>query len=142
MKSVLAQDEWTTIQQEIWRTVEKYTEFILKGDVEHFLEFFHEKYSGWNNYDLFPVSKNDIKNELLYLPKREINSYEITPLSVNIFNDIAIVHYYYSVDYKSKKGIRKTKNGRNTDILLKHNKNWQLVADHVGVTAGVAEQLS
>ncbi len=55
----------------------------------------------------------------MHLPKRDIDNYKIAPVDINIFSEVAVVHYYYSVTYKEKDGNEKTKSGRNTDILLK-----------------------
>jgi ketosteroid isomerase-like protein len=128
----LSKLEWTKTQKEVWKNVETYTSLIMKGDVEGFLDYFHKDYSGWNYYELKPVNKINIKNELWNLPKREIDSYNITPVAINIFNDAAIVHYYYSATFKNTEGREKTKKGRNTDILLKQKDKWVLIGDHVG----------
>jgi ketosteroid isomerase-like protein len=129
----LSKREWTEIQREIWKNVETYTNLIMKGDVEGFLDYFHKDYSGWNYCELMPVNKTDVKNELWRLPKRKIVSYNITPVAINIFNDAAIVHYYYSAAYKNTDGKEKAKKGRNTDILLKQKDKWILIGDHVGL---------
>jgi len=133
MSLPLSKREWTKTQKEIWINVETYTNLIMKGDVEGFLDYFHKDYAGWNYYELKPINKTDIKNELWLLPKREIASYKITPVAINVFNDIAIVHYYYSAAYKNTDGKEKTKKGRNTDILLKQEDKWVLIGDHVGL---------
>jgi len=128
----LSKQKWTETQKKVWKNVEAYTDFIMKGDVQCFLNYFHKDYSSWNYYELMPVNKTDIKNELCHLPKRKISSYNITPIAISIFNDVAIVHYYYSVAYKNTDGKEKAKNGRNTDILLKQKDKWVLIGDHVG----------
>jgi len=112
-------DELSPKQKEVWCNVETYTSLIMKGEVKEFLKYFHKDYSGWNYKAFLPIKKNDIKNELLHLPKRDIDNYKIAPVDINIFSEVAVVHYYYSVTYKEKDGNEKTKSGRNTDILLK-----------------------
>ena len=84
----LSKLEWTETQKEVWENVEAYTDFIMKGDVKGFLNYFHKDYSSWNYYELMPVNKTDIKNELRHLPKRKIVSYNITPVAISIFNDV------------------------------------------------------
>jgi ketosteroid isomerase-like protein len=127
-------EHWTDIQKEIWRSVETYTDLILKGKVNQFLDYFHEEYAGWNDYDMLPVNKDDIKGELSKLPKYEIDSFSLIPLVINNFKDIAIVHYYFSIKYSEITGKNVNKNGRNTDILLYQNNRWVLIGDHVGFT--------
>ncbi len=128
----LSKKEWNPAQKEVWGNVETYTNLILKGDVKGFTDFFHKDYAGWNNCDLMPVNRTDIKKELQILPNRKIASYNITPVAINIFNDVAIVHYYYSTAYKNKDGLERSKKGRNTDILLRQKDKWVLIGDHVG----------
>jgi len=125
--------EWTETQREVWKNVETYTDLIMKGYVEGFLDYFHRDYSSWNYCELLPVNKTDIKNELWDLPIRKITSYNITPVAINIFNDVAVVHYYYSAAYKNTDGKEKAKKGRNTDMLLKQKDKWVLIADYVGM---------
>ena len=126
-------DKLSSEQGEVWKNVQNYTKLILKNDVEKFLDYFHSDYCGWNYNDLWPVYKSDLKNELWHLPKREILSYKLTPVTINTFDKVAVVHYYYSVVYKIADGGEKTKFGRNTDILIKQKNKWVLIADHVGV---------
>lgn len=118
-------------QNEVWNNVEKYTALIMKGDMNGFLEYFHNNYSGWNYNAFIPVRKADIKNELLHLPKREISSYKIIPMEIKIVKNIAIVHYSYSVSYKNGNKKQKEKYGHNTDILIKQKSKWMIIADHV-----------
>ena len=40
-------EQWSNKQQEIWQNVVTYTDLIMKGDVEGFLEHIHKDYSGW-----------------------------------------------------------------------------------------------
>ncbi len=131
MKNDLLQHKLSVDQKEIWKNVEKYTALIMKGNMDGFLEYFHNNYSGWNYKAFIPVRKADIKNELLHLPKREICSYRIIPMEIKIIKDIAIVHYSYSVIYKNEDGSEKEKSGLNTDILLKQDEKWMIIADHV-----------
>jgi len=126
-----ARKEWTKTQKDVWKTVENYTAKIMKGEVEGFLKFFHKDYSGWNYLEYDQVKKSDIKKELQNLPKVEVIDYNIDPVSIQIVNDIAIVHYYYSAKYKNPNGEQKSKTGHYTDILMKEEESWLLVGDHV-----------
>ena len=38
----LSKQTWTETQKEIWKNVEAYTNLIMKGDVESFLDYFHK----------------------------------------------------------------------------------------------------
>jgi hypothetical protein len=97
-----------------------------------FLKYFHKDYSGWNYFSEMSVKKSDVKKELNNLPKIEILSYNIEPVSIQIKNDIAIVHYTYSAKYRDAIGDIKSKNGNYTDILMKEDENWLIIGDHIG----------
>lgn len=126
----MAHPKWSNKQKIIWRNVENYTSLIMKGDVKGFLEYFHEDYSGWNYKEALPVSKTDIEKELQHLPKRKILEYKTIPVAINVFNDVAIVHYYYSAVFTNVDGNEKSKIGHNTDILLKQKDKWVLIGDY------------
>jgi ketosteroid isomerase-like protein len=130
MAQLLSKQEWTNKQKEVWRNVETYTSLIINGDVKKFSDYFHKDFSSWNFYDLMPISKTNIKKELQHFPKREIEFYNITPVSIKVFDDVAIVHYFYSAEYKNTSGKERTKQGRNTDILLKQKDKWVLIGDN------------
>ena len=57
---------------------------------------------------------------------------EIDPLTIKIYEDVAFVHYYYSMVRELPDGKKKTENGRWTDILLKQGNKWVLIGDHGG----------
>lgn len=124
--------KWSESQKEIWKNVETYTGLITKGNVKEFIKYFHADYAGWNYCEFLPVSKADVENELSSIPKCRPSSYKITPVAINRFNDVAIVHYYYSTTYNNANGKQFEKKGRNTDIVLKQKDKWVLIGDHVG----------
>lgn len=132
MSSLKSIENWSKTQDEVWKNVKDYTDLIMKGDIEGFLDYFHKNYSGWNNCEMIPANKANVKNELWHLPKSEILSYNISPVAINVFKDVAIVHYYYSAASKNRNGKINQINGRNTDILLKQKDKWILIGDHVG----------
>ena len=39
--------QWSAEQKEVWKNVLAYNELVTKGDVEGFLTYFHEDFSGW-----------------------------------------------------------------------------------------------
>lgn len=119
-------------EKKVWSTVQNYTKQIMTGDINSFLKFFHKDYLGWNYEEQMPISKTEIKNELLHLPKFTIISYKLSPVSIQIKNRIAIVHYYYTAKIKDKENKKIiSKAARNTDILIEEDNEWVLIGDHV-----------
>lgn len=118
------------LEKEVWETVTTYTELILNGNVEEFLKYFHEKYSGWNNLEPAPVDKQSIIYELKNnYSKKIVVNYDIIPISINIHNDLAIVHYYLN-EHTETNNCNNVKHY--TDILVKSENKWLLIADHFG----------
>ena len=131
MKKKQTKTKWTQVEKEIWEQVEFYTKLIIDGEVNQFLECFHKDYLGWNYFENHPISKDDIKNELSNLPSTKIISYNIDPVSIQVKNDVAIVHYKYSATFINSEGIEKSKSNRYTDILMKDEHKWVLIGDHI-----------
>lgn len=131
MKEKHTKIKWTQTEKEIWEQVEYYTKLIIDGEVNQFLDCFHEDYLGWNYFENHPINKNDIKNELSNLPSTKIISYNIDPVSIQIKNEIAIVHYNYSAVYVNSEGTEKSKSSRYTDILMNDENKWVLIGDHI-----------
>ena len=58
--------------------------------------------------------------------------YEINPVAIKIFGNVAIVHYYYTQVVKDAEGKQTTRSGRWTDILMKQDDRWVIIGDHGG----------
>ena len=69
---------------------------------------------------------------MLHLPRRKVIWYELIPLAISIFKEVAIVHYIYSVKYQDANGNEKEKSGKNTDMLIKEKNKWLIIADNIG----------
>lgn len=130
MNEVLVTEEWTKEQVEIWENVHKYTKQILYGDWKKAIRFFHSEYSGWNSGGLIPATKTDIINEFQKKGTKKILSYSLTPISINIFSNVAIVNYFFSIEFKNNNGDNKIKRTRNMDILLRQKEGWILIGDY------------
>ena len=132
VSSVFAQ-EWTPAQKEVWKNVSDYWAVMAKGDLNGFMEYFHPDYMGWDNESRVPSSKEETKKWLTYAYQGvKIPVYEIDPLVIKIYGDVAFVHYYYSMVKETQDGKKKNESGRWTDILLKQGNKWVLIGDHGG----------
>lgn len=130
MKKTSVKAEWTEEQSEIWEYVQNYTEQILCGNWKNAIKFFHNNYYGWNGKNLMPTTKVGIVNELQKTNKIKIIAYNLIPLTISVFPNIAIVNYFFSLEYKNSKGENKTKRTRNMDVLLYQQNNWILIGDY------------
>jgi len=129
--SVFAQ-EWNSAQKEVWKNVNDYWALMAKGDINGFMEYFHADYMGWDNDSKVPSAKEDNRKWLNYwMQGVKIPVYQIDPLTIKIYGDIAFVHYYYSF-VRERDGKKETESGRWTDILMKQGGKWVLIGDHGG----------
>lgn len=135
--SAVNAQNWTDEQKDVWAGVEKYWEAGASGDVNSFMEYFDDSYSGWSYSSKVPQSKasskkwieEDMKNNTSVL-------YSITPVSIWVKGDFAFVHYYYSqIDKNKETSKNRNSDGNWTDILMKKDGKWLLVGDHGGRTS-------
>ncbi len=130
----LQAQEWSPAQQAVWADVKAYWDLDSKRDLEGFLAYFHEDYSGWNYGDPVPGGKASARKWIAYeYSSGETLEYEITPLAIKIHGDVAIVQYFFTRAFKDAEGKRKRERGDWTDVLLKQGDKWVLIADRGGV---------
>jgi ketosteroid isomerase-like protein len=134
INSAFAQ-EWSKEQKEVWSNVEAYWEVSAKGDVDGFLKYFDESYTGWNFQGSTPSNKANTSKYIRWDMSNNKNVlYTITPASIWVNGDFAYVHYYFTTVDKNKEGKETWRGGRWTDILMKKGSKWLLVGDAGGRT--------
>jgi ketosteroid isomerase-like protein len=128
--------EWSEQQKEVWNNVETYMDLSAKGDLEGFLDYVHDDYSGWSNQDALPGNKASTRKFLSHIFKaRKILVQDLQPVAIKIHNNVAIVQYYYTRILKDTDGKEKNVSGRWTDILMKQGDKWVLIGDSGGPAA-------
>ncbi len=132
---VYAQD-WSAEQKEVWKNVEAYWALYAQGDLEGFLSYMHSDYRGWSYQSALPETKGTSRKFLDYSMKNaKTLVYDITPAAIQIYGNVAFVHYFYTTIEKELEGKAKTSSGRWTDILLKQGDKWVMIGDHGGQTS-------
>lgn len=132
--STLSAQEWSEEQKEVWAFVEDYSNAYANGNYEKFAGVFHEDYKGWG-YEAYVPMDRDI---VMKYVKMSMENYEVivstrVPLSIQVYDDFAVVNYIFHAMRKDKSSEEvKEGEGRWTDILMKDNGKWYLVADHGG----------
>jgi ketosteroid isomerase-like protein len=128
--------EWSAAQKEVWKVEETCMKLNIAGDTEGILTYFHPDYVGWINFGPVPQNKETTSKFMSYVIKtHKILVYDMQPLSIKIYGNVAIVHYYYSQIYKDAEGKEKTETGRWTDVFMKQGDKWLLIGDHGGPTS-------
>lgn len=130
--SITAQ-EWSDEQKAVWNHVEIYWDLILQKDSEGFKAYIHPDYSGWGNSEPLPGNKATLDKWLEYnLANNTWEIYELNLAALAIFDDVAIVHYYYTGVIADAEGKKREAKGRWTDILKKQGDKWVIIGDHGG----------
>jgi len=63
---------------------------------------------------------------------RRIFSGELRPIDILVYDDFAIIHYFYIEVTKDKDGEEDYGQGRWTDIMIREKGKWPWIADHGG----------
>ena len=127
--------EWSEAEKEVWKNIETYHELWAKRDLDGFLSYFHDDYSGWYYESAMPDCKESLRKwGSYYFKKTKVLLYDIKPVAIKVHGNFAFVHYYYSLLQQEKKGKEKSEQGRWTDILKKEGDKWLLIGDHGGET--------
>jgi ketosteroid isomerase-like protein len=133
--SSVSEQEWSKEQKEAWKLIETFWEFYSAKDAEGCLACFHQDYMGWSYRDKLPHNKLSLEESIKFnLENYSTDSYEIKPVAISIFDDVAIVHFNYSGVYSDTAGNTGSYKGRMTDILIKQDGKWVFIADHGGST--------
>lgn len=127
--------EWSAPQKEVWKNVNDYWGLMARGDINGFFEYFHQDYMGWDDSSILPSSKEETKKMFTFFYSGvKTTFYEIKPLAIKIYGDVAFVHYNYTLFMDTPDGKKKSEKGRWTDILMKQGAKWLLIGDHGGAT--------
>jgi len=133
-------EEWTPEQETVWKTVQEYNGYFLKGDFEKYISYCDPDYLGWNyQYDI-PWDKSTFAEwSKYYFETTKIVQWNIMPVGIKIHDNVAFVHYYFSGIEKDKDGKEKVLSGRFTDILMKEGNKWLIIGDHGGELSNSAK---
>lgn len=131
-----AAQEWSAVQKEVWKNVEAYWGMDAAGNLDGFMSYFHDNYMGWDINEPVPMDKASVRKFVEYEYKTtKTIVYNIKPVAINVFGNVAIVDYYYTRILKDAEGKDKSRSGRWADIVMKQGDKWVLIGDHGGRTS-------
>ena len=119
-------EELTVQQKEVWKSVEAYWEYCKQGDVNALMAGFHDDYVEWWADKILPLSKEQMETHFRKWLSGSFKpiAYELEPLSINIYGDVANVFFLY----KWYKGVvRTSRHGRGMQTYLKQDNKWMLI---------------
>jgi len=115
--------EFSEAQKEIWNLEIKYWESIKNADVATIKNLLHDNIVSMHSRRSDPDNKlQQIKYFRYWLSKDKPKSYEIEPLAIQLFNNVAIVCFYYKYT-----GNKISDSGRVTHTWMKQNDTWYLI---------------
>ena len=125
---------WSKEQQEVWKAVDEiWAVWAAGGNVDLTFSLIDDNYRGWSNNDPAPFTKKDKRPWMeFYFKNYPIEIYKINPMSIDIYNDIAIVFYYYQILQVKPDGTDMQVAGKWMDIYRKNGASWLLLADSGG----------
>ena len=125
--------EWSKEQQMVWKNVEAYWAISAEENLEGYMAYFHEDYLGWNMNTPLPGGKDNVKKWMPHWWKNSsVIIYDIEPVGIAVFGDVAVAHYYYTMVVANDEGKERTMEGAWTDVLMKQGDKWVLIGDHGG----------
>ena len=115
--------EWSEAQKEIWNLEKKYWECIKNADVETYKNLLHENVVSMRSRNYSPKNRSE-EIELIrrWVGYRKPKSYEIRPLAIQLFDNVAIACFYYKFT-----GNKFSDSGRVTHTWMKQNSTWYLI---------------
>ena len=124
--------QWTAEQNEIWAWE---TACWETQDLDVISACFHEDFVGWGDASL-GVPTNHADRRATHerdFAARETLWVHVKPLSIKVYDNIAVVLYVATTTTKDKAtGEISTASQRWTDIAMKTNGTWAWIADHGG----------
>jgi len=117
-------EEWTEAQMEVWNSVKAPWEYFKQGDLEGFMSIYHDDAVEWWREKVIPLGKAEMKfNFKRWLDYDKPVSYELEPLSIQIFGNVA------NVFYQAKwKGNRLSNYSRHLQTWLKQDNLWKFIS--------------
>ena len=113
-------EEWSAAQKEVWKMQEAVWSLWKKGDGEGRIALYHKDCTLWSYRSSFPGDKRGISERTRNRPK--IESFELEPQEVKVFDNVAIV--LYSLKYTAQ---GKDYNQRVMTTWMKQNGIWQII---------------
>ena len=115
--------EWDQAQKEVWEAVQSYWESLKLGDADNTTKILHDDAVDWWNKNTSPHKKESLKDAYQrWFAYDKPVSYELHPLTVQLFDNVAVVSYYFSW-----KGNRLSDRGQAFQTWLRQDNQWLLI---------------
>ena len=85
------EQDWSAEQKEVWEMELAYWEFFKAGDLKEHMKLWHKDVIAWPHWSPKPLGKETLEIEVK--PWLKPLSYDLKPLTINIFGNIAVIYY-------------------------------------------------
>jgi len=130
--SLVFSQEWSSKQNEVWKSVEAHWEKLAEKDLEGFLEYIHPDYTGFTSFQPLPIDKDILSKWLsTWMLNSQLIVYDIEPVTIEVHGDFAIVNYFFSAIEKSSDGKVTKPSRRYSGTWVKQKDKWVVVSAHL-----------
>lgn len=125
--------EWSDDQAEVWSAIEACNAHFREKRTKEAMDCIHDDFSGWLYSEPVPRGKDNFEKVGQYFVKtRDVVAGELRPIDILVYDDFAIIHYFYIEVTKNKDDKEEYNQGRWTDVMVKEKGKWQWISDHGG----------
>ena len=124
---------WSPEQREVWEVISGTWEAAMQGDTTWAARSLHERFLGWASDQPAPLGKESMDRwERYYMSNAKTLVQDLHLLGIVVHENTAVAHYYFSTASENRAGERETSHGRFTDVLVREEGTWRLLAWHGG----------
>ena len=122
--------EWSEAQKEIWNLEKMYWEYLKNEDIQSYKKLLHDKVVSMRARKYDTINKHEeIDYVKIWISDFTPESYDIRPISIQLFNNVAVVCYNYKFTGKNiSTGKIRSDSGRVIHTWMKQNSTWYLIS--------------
>ena len=124
-------EERSTDENAVWQLEEDYWRYVSTGNVDAYVQLWHDDFVGWPCFAWTPAGKADIGSWVRDIRDNHWKlSYELKPLAVQDFgHDVVVVHYAAEYVYDYGDGTRSGAGlwRKFTHTWMRVGKGWQII---------------
>ena len=117
-------------QSAVWQMEEEYWRLVASGNVEDYVTLWHDDFVGWPCFSWTPVGKANVGSWVEEIRDNHWTvAYTLRPLAVQLFGDVAVVHYAAEYIFEHGDGTSKGKGDwrKFTHTWKKMADGWQII---------------
>jgi ketosteroid isomerase-like protein len=117
-------------QTAVWQMEETYWRLVAAGNVEDYVALWHDDFVGWPCFSWTPTGKANIGSWVEEIRDNDWSlTYELKPEAVQLFRDVAVVHYSAEYIFGYGDGTSKGEGDwrKFTHTWMKVGDDWQII---------------